>query len=206
MEWKFEDNCNHHLKVLIATKQTVRLWLRFGYHLNEDVSDGFYFIAELRDISKKDSFLSSHTIDTRKDLNDIVREYSLTYQDGAKALLHLLSPFFNLHLCHLDGLPMYYADNALYLGVEHKSFERTRKYLKWTDDVCSLTPEEIGISFNQFLLMYKDAMPERKTATVVAEFKQWLLEHGYNARRQAIANAALETIKDIRAMLEDGEL
>lgn len=206
MERKIEDNCNHHLKVLIATRGTLKLWLRFGYHLNEDVSDGFYFVAETHDISKKDSFLSSTTIDTRQDLNGIVREYSLTYQDGAKALLHLLSPFFNLHLCHLDGLPMYYADNALFWGVEHKSFGRTKKYLKWTDDMCSLTPEEIGISFNQFLRMYKDAMPEHKTAGVEAEFKQWLLEHGYNARRQSIANEALETIKDIRAMLEDGEL
>lgn len=204
MEWKIEDNRNHHLKVCIAKNIAVQLWLRFGYHLDEDVSDGFYFVAEVRDLAKQDPFIASYTINSRKDLNDIVQEYALTYEDGSKALLHLLNPFFKLHLCHLDGLPMHYADNALYLGVEHGSVELTRKCLQWTDDICSLTPEEIGISFNQFLLMYKDAQPTHKTAGVVAEFKQWLLEHGYNARRQSIANAAIETIKDIRAMLSGG--
>lgn len=206
MEWKIEDNCNHHLKVCIAKKGTIKLWLRFGYHLDEDVSDGFYFVVGVRDISKQDSFLASYAIKSRKDLNDIVQAYSLIYEDGSKALLHLLNPFFKLHLCGLGGLPIHYADNALFWGVESKSVEYTKNYLQWTDDICSLTPEEVGISFNQFLLEYKDALQARKTAGVVAEFKQWLLEHGYNARRQSIANEALETIKDTRAMLEDGGL
>lgn len=201
-----KDKRNHHLKVLIATKGTVRLWLRFGYHLDEDVSDGFYFVAEVRDLAKQDPFIASYTINSRKELNEIIQEYGLEFQDGARLLLNILNPFFKLHLCGLNGLPMHYADNALYLGVEHGSAELTRKCLQWTDDVCSLTPEEIGISFNQFLLMYKDALQEHKTAGVVAEFKQWLLERGYNARRQSIANAAIETIKDIRAMLSDGGL
>lgn len=204
MEWKIEDNRNHHLKVCIAKKGTIKLWLRFGYHLDEDVSDGFYFVAEVRDISEKDPFISSHIIYTRKDLNGVIQEYGLEYEDRARVLLNVLNPYFKLYLCHLDGLPIYYADNALCLGVEYKSVEYTKNCLQWTDDICSLTPEEVDACFGQFLLMYKDAQPTHKTAGVVAEFKQWLMEHGYNARRQSIANAAIETIKDIRAMLSGG--
>lgn len=203
MEWKIEDNKEHHLKVLIAKKGTLKLWLRFGYHLNESVSDGFYFIAELLDIAEKDPFISSSIITTRKDLNEIVQEYDLIFEDGARVLLNMLNQYFKLHLCNLEGLPIHYARNALYLGFEYKSITRVKNYLQWTADICSLTYREVDNCFNQFLLDYKEARSISTTANVVATFKQWLLEHGYNARRQAIANAAIETIKDIKAMLSD---
>lgn len=203
MEWKIEDNKEHHLKVLIAKKGTLKLWLRFGYHLNEDVSDGFYFIAELRDITEEDPFISSNIITTRKDLNDIIQEYGLAYEDGARVLLNVLNPYFKLHLCNLEGLPIHYADNALYWGFENKSRAFAKSYLQWTDDICSLTPTEADVCFSQFLLNCADAQSTRTTANVIAEFKQWLLEHGYNERRQVIANAAIETVKDVKAMLSD---
>ena len=177
------------------------MWLRFGYHLNEDVSDGFYFVAVVDDISEKDPIISSHTIDTRKDLNDVIQDYGLEYEDGARVLLNVLNPYFKLHLCSLDGLPVHYADNALYWGHESKSITLVKNYLQWTDDICSLTPIEVDNCFGQFLLDYKEARSIGTTANVVATFKQWLLEQGYNARRQSIADAAIETIKDIRAML-----